>query len=286
MVSRGQRLQKSADFEGGSEHKEGIAGGVSLACPIHEADVRESVDTERVRDDNGHVVIDLRGGEQIIHLESVEPTPPDERAGLFNPPAWKLVVKRVMDILVGGAALVLLLPLIVITALAVVATSRGPIFHRQTRIGKNGEPFSFVKFRTMVNDASDHRDSLDDQNEANGPIFKIKQDPRITRVGRLLRKLSIDEIPQLLHVLSGKMSLVGVRPPLPDEVDHYGEREWLRLTAKPGLTCIWQTSGRSDLDFDTWVDMDVEYLENWSLLLDIELLIKTVPAVLSGRGAY
>lgn len=286
MVGRGQRLEKSADFEGEAEHEEGTFGGVTQARPIHEVTLRELEDTDRQRDDDDqHVVIDLRG-DSIVHLESVESTTLHGQGGLFNPPAWKLVVKRVMDILIGGVALFLLLPLILLTALAVAATSRGPVLHRQTRVGKDGKPFSFIKFRTMVDDASDHREDLDDQNEASGPVFKIRQDPRITRVGQVIRKLSIDEIPQLLHVISGKMSLVGVRPPLPDEVVQYGDREWLRLTAKPGLTCIWQTSGRSDLDFDTWVDMDVEYLENWSLMLDVELLVKTFPAVLSGRGAY
>jgi lipopolysaccharide/colanic/teichoic acid biosynthesis glycosyltransferase len=285
MASRGQRLQKSADVEPEAEHEEGIIDGVAHARPINEADVRELADTGREQDDDQHVVIDLRG-EPVIHLDLPEPSTLHGQGGLFNPPVWKVAVKRGMDIFIGSVALVLLLPLIVITALAVAATSRGPMFFRQTRIGKGGESFAFLKFRTMVIDANDRRHGLHEQNEASGPVFKIREDPRITRVGRVLRKFSIDELPQLLHVLSGKMSLVGVRPPLPDEVDHYGDREWLRLTARPGLTCIWQTSGRSDLSFDTWVDMDVEYLENWSLLLDIELLIKTVPAVLSGRGAY
>jgi lipopolysaccharide/colanic/teichoic acid biosynthesis glycosyltransferase len=123
-------------------------------------------------------------------------------------------------------------------------------------------------------------------NEATGPIFKVRDDPRMTKVGRVLRKLSIDEMPQLLHVLSGKMSLVGPRPPLPEEVVTYSEFEWQRLSVQPGITCIWQVSGRSDLDFDTWVQMDIQYIEEWTLSSDLRLLLRTVPAVLTGRGAY
>jgi len=285
MLSRSQGLERSADFVTESENDEDVGNTRAIARPVREPDVDSRVD-EQSLDDSQHVVIDLRTADPVIRLEPEEDPMFLLHGGLFDPPVWKVMVKRVMDVFIGGVALILLLPLIVITALAVATTSRGPMFFRQTRIGKGGEPFSFLKFRTMVVDADDHRHGLHEQNEASGPVFKIREDPRITRVGRVLRKLSIDEIPQLLHVLSGKMSLVGVRPPLPDEVEHYGEREWLRLTAKPGLTCIWQTSGRSDLDFETWVDMDVEYLTNWSLMLDIELLIKTVPAVLTGRGAY
>lgn len=272
MASRGQEV--------------GIDLDVSQTRPSHGPDAPELPRLGPERSDDQNVVIDLRGREPIVILEPVEAVSTDTQSGLFNPPVWKLAIKRAMDIFLGGVTLILLLPLISIAALAVATTSRGGVFFRQTRIGKNGEPFSFVKFRTMVDDADHHKGDLDEQNEANGPIFKIRQDPRITGVGRVMRKLSIDEIPQLLHVISGKMSLVGVRPPLPDEVDQYGEREWLRLAARPGLTCIWQTSGRSDLDFDTWIDMDLEYLENWSLTLDVKLLLKTIPAVLSGRGAY
>ena len=138
----------------------------------------------------------------------------------------------------------------------------------------------------MRSGADEELAALATANEADGPIFKIREDPRITSIGRLLRKLSIDELPQLVHVLAGQMSLVGPRPPLASEVEHYGEWESQRLMVKPGLTCIWQVSGRSDLDFDTWVEMDIEYIKTWSLINDLRLLALTVPAVALGRGAY
>jgi lipopolysaccharide/colanic/teichoic acid biosynthesis glycosyltransferase len=139
----------------------------------------------------------------------------------------------------------------------------------------------------MCRDAEAKRRELDEQNEVpDGVVFKIRHDPRITRMGRVLRRLSVDELPQLFHVLSGKMSLVGPRPPLPEEVAAYGAWEAQRLLVKPGLTCIWQVSGRSDLDFHTWVQMDIEYIRDWSLWLDLKLLLRTIPAVLSGHGAY
>ena len=165
-------------------------------------------------------------------------------------------------------------------------TSPGPPIFRQTRVGIDGRRFSFYKFRSMRVTAEQERDQLVDLNERGGPIFKIKDDPRITKVGWLTRRSSIDELPQLWNVLRGDMSLVGPRPPLPAEVEQYSAWEDQRLRVKPGITCIWQVSGRSDLDFETWVAMDIEYIERWRLWLDIVLLAKTIPAVLSGRGAY
>ena len=142
------------------------------------------------------------------------------------------------------------------------------------------------KFRSMKVEAHEDRDEILHLNELEGPVFKIRDDPRVTRVGRAIRKLSIDELPQLLNVLAGDMSLVGPRPPLPEEYETYGPRERQRLAVKPGITCIWQVSGRSDLDFETWVDMDLEYIEGWTIRQDLKLLVLTIPAVLSGRGAY
>jgi lipopolysaccharide/colanic/teichoic acid biosynthesis glycosyltransferase len=207
-------------------------------------------------------------------------------SSLLSAPAWMLGIKRLMDVVVGILAIVVLSPAMLATAIAVKLTSPGPVFFTQERIGKDGEAFRFVKFRTMKVGADTMKADLHEANEADGPIFKIKKDPRITRAGRIMRKLSIDELPQLIHVVRGQMSLVGCRPPLTDEYEQYCDWERQRVRAKPGLTCIWQVSGRSDLDFSTWVKMDLEYIEQWSLWLDIRILFLTIPAVLSGRGAY
>lgn len=202
-------------------------------------------------------------------------------------PGWQLVGKRVLDIVGASLALVVLSSVFLVTAILIAVTSPGPVFFRQRRAGRFGTAFSFLKFRSMYVDAEARREELEALNQhTSGPIFKIKNDPRITPVGRVIRKLSLDELPQLFHVLSGKMSLVGPRPPILSEVDTYGLREHRRLLVKPGLTCIWQVSGRSELDFETWMDLDMEYIENWSLWLDVKLLARTIPAVLSCRGAY
>jgi lipopolysaccharide/colanic/teichoic acid biosynthesis glycosyltransferase len=174
----------------------------------------------------------------------------------------------------------------VLIAVLTKTTSRGPGLYRSKRVGRDGEEFTLYKFRSMYDGAADERTSLAKHNEQSGPVFKMRDDPRITPLGRLLRKVSADELPQLVNVLSGKMSLVGPRPALPEEVAQYGIRASQRLAVKPGITCIWQVSGRSTIDFDTWIEMDVEYIRSWTLFRDISLLIRTVPAVLSGRGAY
>ena len=199
---------------------------------------------------------------------------------------WRLAVKRVVDVVVSGLAIIVLAPFLAAVALLVKVTSRGPVFFVQERVGRGGEPFRMIKFRSMYVDAHDDRDEHLVDNIHDGPIFKIREDPRVTAVGRVIRRLSIDELPQLFNVLKGNMSLVGPRPPLPEELLTYTEREMERLLVKPGITCIWQVSGRSDLDFQTWVDMDLEYIDNWSLRLDLKLLAKTLPAVITGRGAY
>ena len=199
---------------------------------------------------------------------------------------WRLALKRVVDLVVSGLAIIVLAPFLAAVALLVKLTSRGPVFFVQQRVGRGGEPFRMIKFRSMYVDAHDHRDEHLVDNIHDGPIFKIREDPRVTGVGRVIRRLSIDELPQLFNVLKGNMSLVGPRPPLPEELLTYTEREMERLLVKPGITCIWQVSGRSDLDFQTWVDMDLEYIDTWSLRLDVKLLAKTLPAVITGRGAY
>jgi exopolysaccharide biosynthesis polyprenyl glycosylphosphotransferase len=238
-------------------------------------------------DDGPGIVIDLRTGEPLIDLP---PTPRQlelfESAQLLRAPQWKQAAKRTIDVFGSLLFLILLSPILVVISLAILTTSGYPIFYRQERIGFHGKPFTFLKFRSMRRDAHQQLWQLKALNEQSGPIFKIKNDPRITRIGRFLRRWSLDELPQLFHVLSGKMSLVGPRPPLPHEVAEYDGRARRRLLAKPGITCIWQVSGRSNLDFETWVSMDLQYIETWSLGLDLRLLVATVPAVLTGRGAY
>jgi lipopolysaccharide/colanic/teichoic acid biosynthesis glycosyltransferase len=206
--------------------------------------------------------------------------------GLHAAARWQLAAKRAIDIVGASLALLLLSPVLIAAAIAVKLSSPGPVFYISDRVGKDGRPFPFAKFRSMRSDAEYEKPQLVELNEASGPVFKVRDDPRITKAGRVLRKLSIDELPQLFHVLSGKMSLVGPRPPLPEEVVTYSEIEWQRLLVKPGITCIWQVSGRSDLDFDTWVQMDIQYIDEWTVFGDVRLLLRTIPAVLTGRGAY
>ena len=225
-------------------------------------------------------VIDLRTAEPVVEIDRLRPT------GLAVATTMQLGIKRAVDIVVAASALLLLAPLLLAAALAVKLTSRGPVFFKQPRVGRDGELFDFVKFRSMRTTAVYEKPQLKELNEKDGPIFKIRNDPRITKVGKVIRKLSIDELPQLAHVLSGKMSLVGPRPHLPEEVAAYDLRAYRRLTVKPGITCIWQVSGRADLNFDTWIDLDLEYIDTWSLTSDAKILFKTVPAVLSGKGAY
>jgi len=205
---------------------------------------------------------------------------------------WIIVVggsrmlKRGIDIIGSLFGLILLSPVFALTALAIKVEDRGPVFFASDRAGKWGKRFKMFKFRSMILEADQLKDDLLDQNETGGVIFKMKHDPRITTVGRLIRKLSIDELPQLYNVLRGDMSLVGPRPHPPKEVELYTLTDRRRLDATPGLTCFWQVSGRSDINFETQVRLDVQYIESQSLWGDLKLLLKTIPAVLTGRGAY
>lgn len=196
------------------------------------------------------------------------------------------MVKEVVDRI--GAALLLLLvsPVLLAISIAVVVDSRGGVFYTQRRVGKNGREFTIVKFRTMVSNAHALRTELTSANEGAGPLFKLRRDPRVTRVGSVLRRWSLDELPQLFNVLAGSMSLVGPRPPLPDETARYGPDVRRRLLVKPGVTGLWQVSGRSDLSWDEAVRLDLRYVEDWSLALDAVILWKTLRAVVSGDGAY
>jgi lipopolysaccharide/colanic/teichoic acid biosynthesis glycosyltransferase len=197
-----------------------------------------------------------------------------------------LAAKRLIDVTGAFLALLLLLPLMALTALAIRLESQGGVFFWQERVGKGGRRFRFCKFRSMCTEAATMQAALEGMNEVSGPVFKIRQDPRVTATGRLIRKLSIDELPQLWHVLTGEMSLVGPRPPVPDEVVRYEPWMLERLSVKPGLTCIWQVSGRSDIPFREWMRLDVQYVRTRSLWLDLKILARTIPAVLTARGAY
>ncbi len=201
--------------------------------------------------------------------------------------ATSLLIKRGLDILAGTAGLLALSPLLLTVIALIKLEDRGPIFFRQTRVGLRGRLFGMWKFRSMVMNADKLKDTLLAQNEMQGGVtFKMKNDPRITRIGKYLRKFSIDEMPQLYNVLQGDMSLVGPRPPVPREVQEYTVEDRQRLLAKPGLTCFWQVGGRSEIDFNGQVRLDVEYIKSQSVWLDIKLLFKTVPAVVFGKGAY
>lgn len=206
---------------------------------------------------------------------------------------WRLSVgsayflKRILDIVVSVFMILLLFPLFILTAILIKLESNGPIIYRQARVGKDGRHFTFYKFRSMFVDAEARKEQMLSQNDsADGVIFKMKNDPRMTRVGRFIRKYSIDELPQLFNVLEGSMSLVGPRPPLPCEVAQYTLDERKRLHIKPGITCIWQISGRSDIPFKQQVQLDEQYIKNHSFFKDIIILLKTIPAILTGKGAY
>lgn len=198
-----------------------------------------------------------------------------------------MFIKRLFDVAVSCMMLFLLIPVFAITALCIVLESRGPVFYSQTRVGTDGRHFRFFKFRSMVVGAHNIKDELLKHNESeDGVLFKMKKDPRVTRVGRFIRKFSIDELPQLFNVLIGDMSLVGPRPATPDEVAQYTLEQRKRLHAVPGITCIWQVSGRSEIPFEKQVQLDIEYIRSTSLMSDLIILLKTIPAVLSGKGAY
>lgn len=197
-----------------------------------------------------------------------------------------LLLKRLMDAPLAVLTLTLLSPFLALIALAIKLDSEGPVLFRQTRIGKDGVPFTLYKYRSMKKDAEKELALLLERNEATGPIFKIRDDPRMTRVGKWLRRASLDELPQLINVVKGEMSLVGPRPPLPTEVEKYEDWHLRRLEVSPGLTCLWQVSGRSEIPFDEMVMLDIYYIENWSLGLDLAILLRTIPAVLTGGGAF
>jgi len=221
-----------------------------------------------------HVDVDDLGGVPVLSVREVSIS------------GWNLALKRTLDLSIALVGSILLLPLFIAIAIAIKLDSPGPILFKQVRVGKGGRPFVLYKFRSMHQGAEEELSKLAELNEAEGPIFKIRNDPRLTRVGRFLRRTSLDELPQFYNVLRGEMSIVGPRPALPSEVERYQEWHKKRFKALPGMTGLWQVSGRSDLPFDEMCLLDIYYVESWSLLLDIKILFKTIPAVLLGRGAY
>lgn len=211
---------------------------------------------------------------QLLSLSSA----PDSELRLF--------FKRVFDVVLSFASLVILSPLLLGIAAMIKITSPGPVFFQQTRCGLGGRRFMLYKFRSMINNAEQMRAELHQLNELDGPVFKISDDPRITTVGRWLRRFSLDELPQLWNIFSGEMSFVGPRPAVPEEVDQYEDWQRRRLRMRPGLTCIWVLEGRSHVDFNRWMQLDLKYIDTWSLWLDTKIFLRTIPIVLSGRGAY
>ncbi len=200
-------------------------------------------------------------------------------------PDLGMVAKRVVDFVVASAMLVIWSPLLLTVAILVKFTSPGPVFYRQIRYGRFGRRFTLIKFRTMVDGAEDRLWEIRHLNEMDGPVFKMRNDPRVTSIGKWLRMSSIDELPQLWNVIKGEMSLVGPRAPILEEVRHYTRRQRRRLSVKPGITGLWQVSGRNDIDFQRWMELDLQYIDNWSFWLDIWIMLRTIPAVFTARGA-
>jgi lipopolysaccharide/colanic/teichoic acid biosynthesis glycosyltransferase len=198
-----------------------------------------------------------------------------------------LIVKRLLDIILSLIGIALLLPVFILIAVIIkIEDRKGSVFFSQVRVGKDGQIFHMFKFRSMVSNAEELLEKLLEKNEASGPLFKMKEDPRVTKTGKILRKTSLDELPQLINVLKGEMSLVGPRPALPREVESYSTYEKERLKAVPGLTCFWQVQGRSNIGFEEQVELDIKYIQNRNLLLDLKLICKTVKVLVGSNDAY
>lgn len=196
------------------------------------------------------------------------------------------VIKRVIDVVCSFVGVLVLSPLFIVIAIIIKFTSKGPVFFSQKRVGRDGKEFKMYKFRSMVVNAEELKEKLAAQNEMSGPMFKMKDDPRVTKVGKFIRKTSIDELPQLLNVLKGDMSLVGPRPSLPKEVAQFEDWMYRRLEVKPGLTCYWQVSGRNNIDFEDWMKLDIRYVKERNLWIDIKLIFKTVGVLFGDKNAH
>lgn len=223
----------------------------------------------------------------FINYDNVDEKTKESMDRLFKAPRKNFwIKKRVFDIIFSSLAIIILMPFFIIVGIVIFIDDphASPIFC-QKRVGRHGKIFTIYKFRSMVANAENLRDGLESKNEMNGPVFKMKDDPRITRVGKIIRKMSIDELPQLINVLKGEMSFVGPRPPLPSEVAQYDDYQKLRLVVTPGLTCIWQTtSGRNDVPFETWVEMDIEYIQNRTMLMDLKIIARTIIVMITSEG--
>ncbi|HEX6906170.1 MAG TPA: sugar transferase [Terriglobales bacterium] len=255
-------------------NREDLAGLESLMLQCEQEGIHMRMQLDFLPQGFNHVFVEHLGQIPLLTFAS---SPQNDFA---------LAFKRLVDLLVAGVALMVLFPLFLLLAALIKLTSRGPVFYRQTRCGLGGRRFQLLKFRSMVANADQLLSQLEKFNELDGPAFKMRNDPRCTRIGRWMRILSLDELPQLWNVLLGHMSLVGPRPPLPEEVEQYQSWQRRRLRMRPGMTCLWALEGRSQLRFDNWVRLDLLYIDNWSVWLDFKILLKTIPAVLTGRGAH
>jgi exopolysaccharide biosynthesis polyprenyl glycosylphosphotransferase len=262
------------------------AGGVVVALSSVGQDHVNTL-TRRLTDQGFHVALSSLLSD--IDVTRLRPQQVDGRTMIYVEPiirhGWRAIAKRAFDLIAASLALVVTSPLLLMSVIAIKLDGPGPVFFRQVRVGRDGRPFTVLKLRTMVTDAEARKTELLALNEVDGPLFKIEHDPRITRVGRVLRKLSIDELPQLICVLRGTMSMVGPRPALPSEVAEWDEPLHERLRVLPGLTGLWQVSGRSDSSFEQYRRLDLYYVDNWSLTHDLRICAKTFGVVLSGRGA-
>ncbi len=250
-----------------------LAGLEEIFLHCDEQGVRTRVAIDFFPHVNSEITLDRVGGAPLLTFSAA----PLEDV--------RLVVKRSFDILVSLAAMIVLAPFIAVVAWIIKLSSRGPVVYSQERCGLNGRKFTMYKFRSMVENADELKERYEHMSERS-VAFKIPQDPRVTRIGRWLRKFSIDEIPQLYNVLRGEMSIVGPRPPIPEEVERYELWQKRRLRMRPGLTCIWAVCGRDHIDFNSWMRMDISYIENWSLKLDWSIILRTIPHVLAGKGAH
>ena len=226
----------------------------------------------------------LNTRERTIHHENTKAS--YEKVNSYDSSAY-LFAKRIMDILGALIGIIVLSPLFVIVSIIIKSEdNKGPVLFSQIRVGKDSETFKMYKFRSMVSNAEELKEKLMELNEAEGPVFKIKDDPRVTKIGKFIRKTSIDELPQLFNVLKGEMSLVGPRPPLPLEVDLYSNYEKQRLTVTPGLTCYWQISGRSNIGFKEWIELDLKYIEERNIFIDLKLILQTFLVLFGSKNAY
>lgn len=257
-------------FAGGIHNLQQLSS-LALRCNIEGIDF--AFDASTILENVGNTFVERLDTISLFVLKGVPHSP------------QKLFLKRLIDILLSVSLIILFLPIFIILPILIKRDSPGPVLFRQERVGKNGRRFIMYKFRSMVMDADKYQDDLLHLNEMDGPVFKITNDPRITRFGNFLRISSLDEFPQLLNVLKGEMSLVGPRPPIHAEVLQYRPWDKKRLSVTPGITCLWQVNGRNETTFDEWMKLDQQYIENWSLTLDFKILLRTLPAVFSRRGA-